>query len=374
MCRVRRLSVAMVSFDFGEVCVPIANALSDSADVTLILPRSELEPLVRDVDPRVRALTFVKPRLRQPLRQAMMCRTVLRALADCKPDVIHLQQGHLWFNLVALPLLGQRPLVLTIHDLAAHVGDQGGRRTPQAVMNLAFKRADQVIVHAERLREAMVQRYRLPGAKIHVIPHVAIGSLDEQPAAHEDGRTVLFFGRIWPYKGLEYLIRAEPLISARVTDVRFVIAGRGEHFGRYRAMMRDPRRFTVLNEFVPNERRAQLFAEATVVVLPYVEASQSGVVPIAYAHAKPVVATSVGGLPEAVEDGRTGFVVPPRDERALADAVVRLLEDAHLRRVMGTAGQTKLREEWAPAQVADGTLRVYNIALRRPEPSVGAVA
>jgi len=183
---------------------------------------------------------------------------------------------------------------------------------------------------------------------------------------------VLFFGRIWPYKGLDHLIRAEPLISARVTDVRFVIAGRGEDFARYRAMMRDPDRFTVINEFVSSERRAQLFAEAAVVVLPYVEASQSGVIPIAYAHEKPVVATSVGGLPEAVEDGRTGFVVPPRDERALADAVVQLLEDRRLRRAMGAAGRRKLEDEWSPAKVAEATLRVYDLALGREASLVAA--
>jgi glycosyltransferase involved in cell wall biosynthesis len=374
MATEHRLSVAMVSFDFGEVCVPIANALSESADVTLILPRSQLEPLAHDVDSSVRVLMFVKPRLRQPLRQTIMCRTVLRALARCQPDVIHLQQGHLWFNLVGLPLLGRRPLVVTVHDPAAHPGDRGGRRTPQAVMNLAFRRADHVIVHAERLRAAMVQRRRMPPATVHVIPHVAIGSVNGRPAGHDDGRTVLFFGRIWPYKGLDHLIRAEPLISARVAGVRFVIAGQGEDFARYRAMMRDPDRFTVINDFVSSTRRAQLFAEATVVVLPYVEASQSGVIPIAYAHEKPVVATSVGGLPEAVEDGHTGFVVPPRNERALADAVVQLLEDPPLRRAMGAAGRRKLEEEWSPARVAADTLRVYDLALGTEASTVAAVS
>jgi glycosyltransferase involved in cell wall biosynthesis len=370
----RGLSVAMVSFDFGEVCVPIANALSASADVTLILPRHQLEPLADDVDPAVRVLTFTKPRLRQLLRQALMCRTILRALARCRPDVIHLQQGHLWFNLVALPFLGRRPLVVTIHDLASHPGDRGGRRTPQAVMNLAFRRADHVIVHAERLRAAMVQGHRTNPAAVHVIPHVAIGSVNGRPASRDYGHTVLFFGRIWPYKGLEYLIRAEPLISARVPGVQFVIAGRGEDFGRYRAMMRDPHCFTVINEFVSSERRTQLFAEAAVVVLPYVEASQSGVIPVAYGHEKPVVATSVGGLPEAVEDGRTGFVVPPRDERALADAVVQLLGDRQLRRAMGAAGRRKLEDEWSPAKVAEATLRVYDLALGGEAPLVAAVA
>jgi glycosyltransferase involved in cell wall biosynthesis len=220
----------------------------------------------------------------------------------------------------------------------------------------------------------VLQRHDQTAATVHVVPHVAIESADHQRVGDDDGRTVLFFGRIWPYKGLDYLIRAEPLITSRVPQARFVIAGQGEKLSRYREMMRDPGRFTVIDEFVSRKRRDELFAAATVVVLPYVEASQSGVVPLACAHEKPVVATSVGGLPEAVDDGRTGFVVPPRDERALADAVVRLLEDPALRRAMGAAGRRKLEREWSPNKVAEGTLQVYDLALRSQDASVAAMA
>jgi len=73
---------------------------------------------------------------------------------------------------------------------------------------------------------------------------------------------VLFFGRIWPYKGLEFLIRAEPYIAEAVPDVRIVIAGEGENFARYRAMMGDPGRYVIRNEFVSDAERSQLFSEA----------------------------------------------------------------------------------------------------------------
>jgi glycosyltransferase involved in cell wall biosynthesis len=285
-----------------------------------------------------------------------------------------MHQGHLWFNLIGLPRLDRRPLVVTIHDLTPHEGDRGGKRTPQAIMDLAFRRADRVMVHAEVMKSSVVQRYGHTAETVHVVPHVAIESATQEAVGAEDGRTVLFFGRIWPYKGLEYLIRAEPLITRRVPDARIVIAGRGESFARYRAMMRDPTRFTVINEFVSRQRRGELFSAATVVVLPYVEASQSGVVPIACAYEKPVVVTSVGGLPEAVDDGRTGFVVPPRDERALADAVVRLLDDPALRRAMGAAGRRKLEREWSPSKVAEGSLQVYHLAQRHRGASITATA
>ena len=146
-------------------------------------------------------------------------------------------------------------------------------------------------------------------------------------------------------------------------NARILIAGEGEDFARYRRMMVHPDRFIVHNEFVPEDRAADYFRRASVVVLPYIEASQSGVIPMAYSSGKPVVATTVGGLPEAVENGRTGFLVAPRNSVQLADAVVQLLLDAPLRRWMGANGKRKIEEESSPRVVAQKTLEVYRRAV-----------
>jgi glycosyltransferase involved in cell wall biosynthesis len=189
-----------------------------------------------------------------------------------------------------------------------------------------------------------------------------------------DGKVALFFGRIWGYKGLEYLIRAEPLITAQVPDAKIVIAGTGEDFDRYRQMMVHPDRFEVHNEYVTDAKRDELFGRASVVVLPYVEATQSGVVPVAYGYGKPVVATTVGGLPEVVEHGRTGLLVPPRNEAALAHAVVSLLSDPERAREMGRRGKEKLRQECSPQAVGQRTMEVYRAALADHRERLGARA
>jgi glycosyltransferase involved in cell wall biosynthesis len=363
----RPLRVALVSYDFGGYCISLANGLAGrGVEVLLVLSDEQLDPLRELVSPAVEVARFAKPRLRKPLRQVRLIAELAGVVRRFDADVVHLQQGQLWLNLgLALGALSQRPRVVTIHDHGHHPGDRGSARTPLRVMAIPFRRADRAIVHAQQLRDEVRARGLVAPERIHVIPHVAVADAftDTTGAPGERPTELLFFGRIWPYKGLDHLIRAEPLVAARVPGVHTVIAGRGEDLQRYRELMADPARFELHEGYVPDEQRAELFDRAAVVVLPYVEATQSGVVPVAYAHGKPVVATRVGGLPEIVDDGETGLLVPAGDEGALADAIVRLLEDEPLRHRLGANGRAKLESELSPQAVARGTVAVYESAV-----------
>jgi len=356
------MKVAFLSFDFGEYCIRLASALARQAEVFLLLPHQQAAPHLSELDRAVSFQPFRKPRLREPLQQIQMIYTILRRIRNFGPDVIHFQHGHLWFNL-ALPLLRRYPLVVTIHDPRHHIGDRNAQKTPQIVMDFGYRHADQVIVHGKQLKQIVVDQLRIPSEIVHVIPHIVLGDDSRQNQIQEDDHLILFFGRIWEYKGLEFLIRAEPLITAEVPEARIMIAGRGEDFDRYRRMMVHPQHFIVYNEYVSHEKRAELFRRASIVALPYIDASQSGVIPIAYAFAKPVIATAVGSLPEMIDHGRTGYLVPPCDERALADAIVHLLQDKELRRQLGANGRQKIHAESCPGVVAQQTLAVYHRAL-----------
>jgi glycosyltransferase involved in cell wall biosynthesis len=357
--------IAWISYGFGEYSVRQANALAADNQVLLVQDTRSVGPYTGLVDPHVQGHFFDRARLRQPCRQARSIRNIISTVRQFSPDVIHYQGGHFWFNL-ALPLLREYPLVVTIHDPRHHEGDVESRKTPQRLMDFGYRRADRVIVHGRRHVEVVHREIGIPSDRIHVLPHVALGTADAGVArgVEEDARNILFFGRIWGYKGLEYLIYAEPIISREVPDVCITIAGEGEDFDRYRRLMRDPARFEVHNSWVSDDERARLFQRAAVVVLPYTSASQSGVIPIAFSHAKPVVATHVGALPEYVDDGRNGILVPPRDEVALAEAIVFLLKNHQQRREMGKDGRQKLRDEWSPDVVARSTVEVYRCAVR----------
>jgi starch synthase len=355
------MKVAFLSFGFGEYCVRLASAVAHHADTLLLLPDEEADPYLYMLSEGVCLHRFNKPRLRQPLRQLGMVAHLLRCLENFNPDVIHIQTGHLWFNL-ALPMLRRYPLVLTVHDPFRHRGDAQSRKTPQWILDVGCRRACEIIVHVPQMKEVVVQRLRIPEHRVHVIPHVVCGDASAQADVSEEGELVLFFGRIWEYKGLEYLIRAEPLITAQVPQAKIVIAGTGERLDRYRRMMVHPDRFIIYDEYVSDEKRAELFRRSSVVVLPYIEATQSGVIPVAHSFGKPVVATTVGGLPAQVDNGINGYLVPPRDEGALADAIVHLLRHPSIRRQLGANGKRRMAVECSAEQVARETLTVYQLA------------
>jgi glycosyltransferase involved in cell wall biosynthesis len=358
------VKIALLSFNFGQYCIRLANGLARHGQVLLLLPRAISEPYRFALDVGVELFQFDEPRLREPYRQLPMAVRILRRLNAFQPDVIHYQAGHLWFNLV-WPLYGRFPVVVTIHESRHHFGDRDSLKTPQWVMDLGYRRADRVIVHGEQIRRAVVADLGIPRERIDVVPTVRDLVIDPSQSwdVEEDGRLVLFFGRIWPYKGLDVLIRAEPLITKRLPDVRILIAGRGEDFDQYRRLMAHPEKFDVRNDYIADSEVPSIFMRAAVVVLPYVDGSVSGVAPVAFTFGKPVVATSVGILPEMVEHERTGLVVPPRDEKALAEAIASLLEDEGRRHQLGRNAQVTARTVFDPISVAAKTIRTYERAI-----------
>jgi len=131
------------------------------------------------------------------------------------------------------------------------------------------------------------------------------------------------------YKGVDVLIEAMPKVL-RSRTVTLVVAGEFyEPVDPLKARVKElglEGRVRIYDRYVPDEEVGDLVAAADCVVLPYRSATQSGVVLVAYAGGCPVISTAVGGLPEVVDDGVTGFLVPPENPDALADAILRFYE------------------------------------------------
>lgn len=141
----------------------------------------------------------------------------------------------------------------------------------------------------------------------------------------DEKKVLLFFGYVRAYKGLMNLIEAMPVLLKESQDYFLLIVGefyesKDKYFERIKELGIQ-KNVLIIDEFVPNEEVGIYYSAADVVVLPYNSATQSGILNIAYGFKKPVVVTNVGGLPELVEDGKTGFVVEPRNPEALAEGI-----------------------------------------------------
>ncbi len=160
---------------------------------------------------------------------------------------------------------------------------------------------------------------------------------------------ILFFGYVRPYKGLEDLLSALAIARPDSWDMLTIV---GEFYAppeRYRRLLEDPRirdRVRVVNRYVPNEEVARWFAAADVVVLPYREATGSGIAQVAFGAGLPVIGTRTGGLEEVVEEGASGLLVPPRDPTALARAIERFFGENLAERLRAGVARNRRRFEW----------------------------
>lgn len=361
------LKVALLHFNFPEYTTGLANGLADYADVTLIHPEKISSVCQQLADPRIQMRSFSKPpRSRYPGNLFSMIK-MMRIIRELQPDVLHVQETFdYWYDLTLL-LNQMPPLVTTIHDVAPHPGDKGNTPGVQYTKRISFYRSQQLILHAQALKEIMNQKFFVPQQRINVIPHGEIGSLYQRLAGNvtisREPYTILFFGRIWPYKGLKYLIDAIPLVAERIPEVKLIIAGRGEDIKQYFPNGYDRDRYEILNDYIPNEAVAGIFQRSTITVLPYIESSQSGVAAIAYGTGTLVIASNIGGLGEMVRHEQDGLLVPPGDVQALALAIVRLLSDRHLQARLRTAALTRSQEDLSWSKIAAQTIEVYQKAI-----------
>lgn len=251
-------------------------------------------------------------------------------IAQFAPDVIYVpMQSPL--TPVLSGLLKGIPRVLTEHDPLLHRGDRGAAKL--LLQHIHLRQATRVIVLSKKLVPMITSR-GFPASRVDVIPHGSFEYYRERATGtgNRNSRrpTLLFFGRFQPYKGLSVLLDAFAEVRAAIPSARLRIVGSGS-FSQYRESAARITGIELTNRWVADEEVGNYFLNADAVVLPYTEASQSGVVAIAASFGLPVVASDVGGLGEQVKHGVSGLLVPPGSAQALAEACVAVLRDCDLR-------------------------------------------
>jgi glycosyltransferase involved in cell wall biosynthesis len=247
---------------------------------------------------------------------------------------------------------GKRTKVLFICD---NIVPHESRFGDAPLTRFAFRFVDYFIVQSQPV-ESDLRRF-IPNAHYafvsHPIYNVFGGALSKAEARSRlglaDERTILFFGYVRRYKGLHLLLAAMPEIL-RQMSLRLLIVG--EFYDDEEAYRREMLELgladhvMIYSHYIPNEEVTLYFSACDVVVLPYISATQSGIVQIAYHFDKPVIATDVGGLAEVVIDNKTGFIVPPSDRAKLSEAIVRFYKEEKEAAFVKNVEQEKSKYSW----------------------------
>ena len=295
----------------------------------------------------------------------------LSVINKYNPDMIHLTTPiipPLYIFLFLCRLYKRYPIIYTKHGIISGSGLK--IKIFEEILVGIFERIiifNKIIVHTKNDKEVLIKLKKVPLEKITVISHGAYSFFKSLTAAtyKQERNCILFFGNILEYKGLKYLLMAVPLIEKEISDFKIIIAGKGDT-SQYSGLIDkcDKSRFEMHNEFIPDEKVAELFQRADLVVLPYTQMSgQSGILNIAATFGRPIVATNVGGFNEVIENGITGYLVPPKNPEKLAGAIISILKDDNLKGKMSTMMKSKA-EELSWDNIAKKHICIYNTILK----------
>jgi glycosyltransferase involved in cell wall biosynthesis len=335
--------------------------------------------------PDVRFLTKVA-------RVLMYYAKLIGYAATSKPKIFHI----LWNNKFELfdrtllmlyyRLLGKR-VVLTVHNVNAGKRDSKDTRFNRLTLRIQYRLTHHIFVHTDKMKRELIEEFGMRTARITVIPFGINNAVPNTTLTPEgakqrlglrnDEKTVLFFGRITPYKGLEYLIAAFEQLLVRDQSYRLIIAGNPDRCDEYWRAIRegireDVRKGQVILKasFIPDDETEVYFKAADVVVLPYRDIYQSGVLFLGHSFGLPVVAADVGSLKDEIVEGKTGFVFRPEDPVDLAKAIEQYFASDLYAELNSRRGEIRAyaneRHSWDV--VGQKIMNVYADLLQRPLP------
>ena len=352
------IKVALCTFGFPEFTISLARSLEPFCDPLVVMPEH-----TRDAAGDFQQVATIPYRLTNtPLSKLRACSQMASIVSRFKPDVVHFQG---WSPLLTpfLPVFKRFPIVYSWHDPVPHAGDESWAM--DVTQSMLVKTADRVVVLCNAMGTLAQSLHPAISEKLRVVPHgifnCYVDGPEERPSPMDPGdKFILFFGRVAPYKGVEDLCQAFAAMREH-PDYKLVIAGK--HIYPVSTPRELGRRLVVLNEYISDNQLRYLFRHCALVVLPYRDATQSGVLMLAYAFGRPVLCTQVGGVTEMVEPGVTGLTVPPANPQLLAEAMEESLKRPGQLEAMGQKGLDFATQNFNWDKISHDTLSVYREAM-----------
>lgn len=280
----------------------------------------------------------------------------------------------------------QAPVVVYLHSLTSQIMEILGDRSRDAWLAARLEestvRRAGLVASPRRHAETVAARLGVGEDRLRIVPNPVRPAPPAPAPPPGPPYRVLFCGRYEPRKGPETIVRAAPLVLAEHPGTRFVFVGRDsatrEHpsYRQWLERLAGERSIGGALEFVDGWQDGAVereTARAHLCVVPSLSESFGYVAAEASTAGRPVVASRVGGLAEVVEDGVTGFLAHPRDERQWGEAIARILRDPALARSMGDAGRRMMAERFHPDVVAAQMIEVYREAAGRAPDARAAV-
>ncbi|MBU1227646.1 MAG: glycosyltransferase family 4 protein [Actinobacteria bacterium] len=310
------------------------------------------------------------------LRFALEWRRLGTYLLAERPDVVQFSTIRFPFQALTLRRLRRAGLRLTqvCHEFEPREARLGMiRRTNLRLAAAAYRTFEVMFFHGVGHRDRFTELFETPAAKV-IIPmgnesllaQLADGGGDRRAAygLSPERPVVLFFGGLRPSKGLPDLLAAFSMLRERF-DAALVVAGNPaggfdvEGFRQLAVQLGVEADLVIDGRYLPLGEIGPLIRTASVVALPYRSGTASAALQAAYAFDRPVVVTDVGSLAEAVEEGETGFVVPPEDPAALAAAIEKVMSDPAVTASMGAAAGVAGRTRFGWEPIARTIIEIY---------------
>lgn len=369
------MKILLFGQHFSEYVWTLASGMPDQYQCTLMLSRdnfqAEVPSKMRDHPYQFNILTVDMSGPRSIKKFVRGLYFFQRFLRDERPDIVHFQEMPKGFSFVCWLLSRHSKRILTVHDVVPHPGQDAQSSWRQEFMKRHMREtADALIVHGAELATQMADISPHLSGKLNMVPHPAMRTAKAHRDKLSGMNTLLFFGRIARYKGLHVLVQACLRLQERGVFFTLVVAGKGNEFEPNRSSLEAITNKRIYHRHIAPEEIDHLFADADLVVLPYIEASQSGVAAYALGFGKACVATRTGSLGELIKHDFNGLLCSPDDPQQLADCIETMLGNPEIMRQFGRNAHMLATDSLSAANSARMSLQIYSAVLRGQLPSL----